>query len=84
MMSREVDSYLRALHKANPTEEAVALWGPGPVKPSQLKRLQQGPKRGKGYKGGFHRRGHGSAHGNGGGVAVVMAATDTTDKYQPL
>ena len=66
MMSMEGDSYLWAVHEADTAEEAVALWGPGPAKPSQLKRLQQGPKRGKRRKGGFHSRGYGSTSGHGG------------------
>ena len=54
MMSTEVDTYLRAVHEADTADVAVALSRPGPAKPSQLKRLQQEPKRGKGRRGGFN------------------------------
>ena len=49
MMSREGDTYLRAVSEADTT-----LWRPGSAKPSQLKRLQQEPKRGKGRRGGYN------------------------------
>ena len=52
MISAEVDSYLKAVHEALTGEEAIALWRPGPVQPTHLKRLQHGPKRGKAHKGG--------------------------------
>ena len=63
MISTEVDSYLKAVHKASTGEEAVALWRPGPVQPIHLKQLQHRPKRGKGHKGGFQGRGHKSTRG---------------------
>ena len=66
MMSTEVDSYLRAVHEAKTAKEAIALWRLGPVQPSHLKRLQHGPKRGKGRKGGSQGQGHGTTRGRGG------------------
>ena len=66
MISTEVDFYLKEVHEASTGEEAVALWRHGPVQPSHLKRLQHGPKRGKGHKGGSQGRGHKSTRGRGG------------------
>ena len=51
MMLTEVDTYLQAVSEADTADEAVALWRPGSAKPSQLKRLQQEPKLGKGHGG---------------------------------
>ena len=66
MMSTEVNTYLRTVSKADTADEAVALWRPGPAKPSQLKRLQQESKHGKGRRGGFNGRGNGRKRGHGG------------------
>ena len=63
MMSTEVDTYLRAVHEVDTADEAIALWRPGPTKPSQLKRLQQEPKWGKGRRGGFNGQGYGGKRG---------------------
>ena len=69
-MSTEVDTYLRAVFRAETAAGAAALWRPGPSKPDQLKRLQQRPKHGKGNGGhnggcGFKGRGHGGRRGRG-------------------
>ena len=58
MISTEVDSYLKAVHEASTGEEAIALWRPGLFQPIHLKRLQHGPKQGKGHKGGSQGQGH--------------------------
>ena len=63
MMSTEVDTYLRVVQEVDTADEANALWRPGPTKPSQLKRLQQEPKRGKGRRGGFNGQGNGGKRG---------------------
>ena len=66
MISTEVDSYLKAVHKASTGEEAVALWRPGPFQPTTLKQLQHRPKQVKGHKGGSQGQGHKSTWGRGG------------------
>ena len=52
MLSTEVDSYLCTVAEAATAQEAIALWQPGPVQSTSLKRLQPGPKKGKTQRGG--------------------------------